>query len=72
MRFRIMVKQRMVELGLTQTQVCTAARVSQCKLSMFLAGKKNLNTDTLERITDALGLHSIRWGLCRLPGKIST
>ena len=67
MRFRDLIRDRMTDQRLSQTQVCNAARVSQCKLSLYLAGRKELNTDTLERVLRVLGWEGVGWGLCRLP-----
>ena len=67
MTFRPIIRDRMTAMDATQTQVCIAARVSPCKLSNYLAGKKELRSDTLERILAVLGWEGVAWGRCRLP-----
>ena len=50
------IKQRMSKKGINQKQLSELSGVRQAAISQFLNGKQQLQTDSLGKIMDVLGL----------------
>jgi transcriptional regulator with XRE-family HTH domain len=56
MKFSDQVRQAIRECGFTRYRIAKDTGVSESALSRFMAGKGNLNLDTLDRLAGVLGL----------------
>lgn len=50
------IKLWMIERGMNQTSLAAAAHITQGYVSQILKGHRDLNTDTLQNLADALGI----------------
>ena len=53
------VRRAIEESGLSRYAIAKASGVTQAALSRFVAGKRGLTTDTLDRLADVLGLEIV-------------
>lgn len=58
---RTQLAARLAGLGWSQSELARRAVVHRGKLSAFLAGKADLNAESLERLIDALGGATLAW-----------
>jgi len=56
MKFSDQVRKAIRTCGLTRYRIAKDTGVSESALSRFMAGKGNLNLDTLDRLAELLGL----------------
>jgi y4mF family transcriptional regulator len=52
----IKIKQRRKELGLEQVDLCEMANIGSTTLSKLEQGKANITLESLEKLTEVLGL----------------
>ena len=56
MDFRTIIRDELTRQGMTQARLAERAKMTEAKVSDYLAGKRGANADTLARMFDVLGI----------------